>query len=262
MPIAPQAASEHGTGGAPNHLVAAPLRPREHRGVRVQFLAAETTQWIIAFGSIGSALIALALALGLRDWIIRPRVRVVFRDDSDPDDISDRVVTQRLDTGDVGAFVRVRLDNQGRSTARNAGLRLLKMHRWDADRARWTRARPELDGRLLQPSNQLPNEPNLVDIFPHSDRLVDLASVDPARVTSGKPALFIEISHPWPPNEANALESATWRLELLVCGDNMRAERCFITVAFDGAWPQPGNAAIWEHFRVNGPYRELSKPPE
>jgi hypothetical protein len=31
--------------------------------------AVDTTQWIIAIGSLGSALIALALGLGLRDWI-------------------------------------------------------------------------------------------------------------------------------------------------------------------------------------------------
>jgi hypothetical protein len=30
-------------------------------------LAVETTQWIIAVGSLGSALVALALAFGLKD---------------------------------------------------------------------------------------------------------------------------------------------------------------------------------------------------
>src|SRR5690606_38215424 len=125
-------------------------------------LAVDATQWIIAVGSLGSALIALALALGLREWVVRPRVGLVLRDASDPEEISDRVVTKRLTGGEVGAFVRVRLDNRGRSTARNVGVRLLKTHRWDPERRDWIRARPELDGRLLQPSNQLPSEPNLV----------------------------------------------------------------------------------------------------
>jgi hypothetical protein len=44
----------------------------------------------------------------------------------------------------------------------------------------------------------------------------------------------------WPPNEANVLEPATWRLELLIAGDNIRAERTFVTVTFDGTWPDPG----------------------
>src|SRR5262249_9026228 len=57
----------------------------------VTVVAVETTQWIIALGSIGSALIALALALGLKDWFFRPRVRLVLRHTNDPDEISDRI---------------------------------------------------------------------------------------------------------------------------------------------------------------------------
>jgi hypothetical protein len=110
-------------------------------------LAVETTQWVIAIGSLGSALVALALALGLKDWFFRPRLR-----------------------GD------------------------------------WIRSRPELDGRLLQPSNQLASEPDLVDVFPYSDRIVDLASVDHGRASERKSPIFVEISHPWPPNEANILD--------------------------------------------------------
>jgi hypothetical protein len=73
--------------------------------------------------------------------------------------------------------------------------------------------------------------------------------------------MFVEISHPWPPNEANALEPATWRLELLVCGDNIRPERSFAALSFDGTWPQPDSTAIWEHSVVHGPSPELSQPP-
>jgi hypothetical protein len=92
----------------------------------------------------------------------------------------------------------------------------------------------ELDGRLLQPSNHHASEPDLLDVFPYTDRIVDLASVDLARVSDGANPISIEISHPWPPNEANILEPATWRLELLVCGDNIRLERSFVTLSFDG----------------------------
>jgi hypothetical protein len=62
----------------------------------------------------------------------------------------------------------------------------------------------------------------------------------------------------WPPNEANVLEPATWRLELLIAGDNIRAERTFVTVTFDGTWPDPEGSAIWEHFVVHGPSPEIS----
>ena len=225
-------------------------------------LAVETTQWIIAIGSLGSALIALRAALGLRDWVYRPRVRLVLRHESDPDEISDRIVTKRLESGETAAFVRLRLDNRGRSTARNAAVSVLKVHRWDRDRGEWARSRPELDGRLLQPSNQLASQPDLVDVFPHSDRIVDLASVDFNRVSNGGSPIFVEISHPWPPNEANVLEPGTWRLELLLCGDNITPERSFVILSFDGTWPKPESRAIWEHFVVQGPSPEPSRAPD
>jgi hypothetical protein len=74
--------------------------------------------------------------------------------------------------------------------------------------------------------------------------------------------LFVEISHPWPPNEANVLESVTWRLELMVVGDNIKPGRSFVTLSFDGVWPQAESGAIWEHFVVRGPLPEIARPPE
>jgi hypothetical protein len=73
---------------------------------------------------------------------------------------------------------------------------------------------------VLQPSNQLPNDrdPVTVDVFPQSDRIVDLAAVGCASV-DGSARLFVEIDHHWPPNKANILESGAWQLMLLVCGD-------------------------------------------
>jgi hypothetical protein len=64
------------------------------------------------------------------------------------------------------------------------------------------------------------------------------------------------------PNEANVLEPAMWRLELLIAGDNIRAARSFVTVTFDGTWPDPESPGIWEHFLVHGPSPEISQPPE
>jgi hypothetical protein len=86
--------------------------------------------------------------------------------------ISDRIVTKRLGSRETAAFVRLRLANRGRSTARNVAVSVLKVHRWNPVSAEWVRPRPELDGRLLQPSNQLASKPDLVDVFPYSDRIV------------------------------------------------------------------------------------------
>jgi hypothetical protein len=74
-------------------------------------------EWFIASASVRSGLLALALALGLKEWIFRPRERLLLGHRSLPDEISDRVVTRRIDTGEFAAFVRLRLANRGRSTA-------------------------------------------------------------------------------------------------------------------------------------------------
>jgi len=212
-------------------------------------------QWFIATASVASAVIALALALGLKEWLFRPRIALLLRKPSAPDEVSDRVVTRRIDTGDLAAFVRLRVDNRGRSTALRVGVRVLQVHSWDGPRQQWTRARPELDGRLLQPSNQLPNDrdPATVDVFPDSDRIVDLASVACGAESDGASPVFLEIDHPWPPNGANRLEPGVWHIELLVCGDNITAQRYFVTISFDGQWPEPGTPNIWDHFRIDGP---------
>jgi hypothetical protein len=155
--------------------------------------AVPLTQWVIALASLSSALIALALAFGLKEWIFRPRVGLLLRHNTLPDEVSDRVVTKRIDTGDTTAFIRLRLDNKGRSTVRNVGVRVLQVHRWEADNQAWLRSRPELDGRLLQPSNQLPGEPDTVDVFPSSDGIVDLVSVGDGAGTNGKRPMLLEI---------------------------------------------------------------------
>jgi hypothetical protein len=215
--------------------------------------AVSLTQWIIAIASLSSAIIALALAFGLKEWIFRPKIRLLLRRRGEPDDVSDRVVTKRIDTGETTAFVRLRLENRGRSTARNVGVFVLQVHRWDDDARRWLRTRPELDGRLLSPSNQLPDDPDTVDVFPYSDRIIDLASVGYGKKADSGSPIFIEIGHPWPPNEANVLEPGVWQLETLVCGDNIHALRYFLTVTFDGRWHEDESAHVWERFVVEGP---------
>jgi hypothetical protein len=137
---------------------------------------------------------------------------------------------------------------------------VLQVHSWDQGRRQWRRARPELDGRLLEPSNQLSDEPGTVDVFPCSDRIIDLVCVGAGPDEDGPSPVFVEIGQPWPPNQANALGPGTWRLELLVCADNINAQRYFVTVSFDGPWPELDGPAIWDHLRVDGPSRHPSHP--
>jgi hypothetical protein len=231
-------------------------------------------EWFIATASTASAVLALALALGLKEWIFRPRVTLLLRhrargklpllQQTPPEEVSDRVVTNRLDTGEPTAIVRMRVHNRGRSTARRVAVRVLQVHHWDQDRRQWIRARPELDGRLLQPSNQLPSDRDLevVDVFPDSDRIMDLASVSYGLEPDGPRPVFVEIGRPWPPNKANILDPGTWKLDLIVCGDNISAQRYFITVSFDGSCPELESPEIWDHFLIEGPsIRTMSGPP-
>jgi hypothetical protein len=215
--------------------------------------------WFIAAASWGSAVLALALALGLREWVHRPRVRLLRHSKHEPGEFSDRVVTRRVSTGKTTAFVRLRLANHGRSTARRVGVRVLRVHFWDQGREQWRRVRPELDGRLLEPSNQLSEEAGTVDVFPHSDRIIDLVSVGGGLDEDGPSPVVVEIGQPWPPNQANALDPGTWRLELVVCADNINAQRYFVTVFFDGCWPELDAAGIWDHLRIDGPSRQSSR---
>jgi hypothetical protein len=214
--------------------------------------------WINAAASWGSAILALALALGMREWIGRPRVRLLLQSEQQPGEFSDRVVTRRVSTGKVTAFVRLRVDNRGRSTARRVRVRVLQVHSWDQGGRQWRRACPELDGRLLEPSNQLSDEPGTVDVFPHSDRIIDLVSVGGGLDEDGPRPVILEIGQPWPPNQANALAPGTWKLELSVSADNMNAQRYFVTVFFDGCWPGLDGPGIWDHLRVDGPSRHPS----
>jgi hypothetical protein len=93
---------------------------------------------------------------------------------------------------------------------------------------------------LRQPSNQLASEPDLADVFPKSDRIVDRFRRPRSRDRRRQTAVRRKSAVHGHPTEANALESGTWRLELLVCGDNIKPERSFVTLAFDGIWPQAG----------------------
>ena len=203
------------------------------------------------------------MAFGLKEWIFRPKVKLLLHKGALTDQMSDRVVTKRINTGEPAAFVRLRLDNRGRSTARRVGVRVLQVHNWDPSSRRWIRSRPELDGRLLQPSNQLPSDRDLetVDVFPGSDRVVDIASVGYGPEGDGPSPVFVELGHPWPPNEANVLEPGVWELELLVCGDNIKAQRYFVRVLFDGVWLESESAEIWDHFLVEGPWTGAMPPP-
>jgi hypothetical protein len=94
--------------------------------------------------------------------------------------------------------------------------RRLRVHHCDPDTGAWIPSRPELDGRLLQPSDQLASQPDLVDVFPHTNRIVGLAWVDFERVADGASPIYVEISHPWPSNNQSFSLSSAMRLTTIL----------------------------------------------
>jgi len=94
-----------------------------------------------------SALIARSLGLGLKEWVFHPRLQLILRHPTRPDEIKDRVVTKRITTGEAAAFIRLRVLNSGSSSARNAAIRLLQTHRWD-HRSQTLAARPARPRRM------------------------------------------------------------------------------------------------------------------
>jgi hypothetical protein len=95
--------------------------------VDAAWIIAVQAEWFIASASVGSGLFAVALALGPKEWIFPPRVGLLHRHRSLPDEISDHVVTKRIDTGETAAFVRLPVaaaaSTDRRAPRRGVGLR-------------------------------------------------------------------------------------------------------------------------------------------
>jgi hypothetical protein len=46
----------------------------------------------------------------------------------------------------------------------------------------------------------------------------------------------------------------------MVVGDNIKPDRSFVSLTFDGTWPHAESGSIWEHFVVRGPSPEFAQP--
>jgi hypothetical protein len=115
------------------------------------------------------------------------------------------------------------------------------------------RARPELDGVLLQPSNQYVSESGTIDVVSGPDQLIDLASA------SYSPTLTASTQGPArrdPPPVATLSDQPTRTRNLAtrtaVRGDNIPGCRYYITGGLEGVVVPTNGQTIWDHFLVDG----------
>ena len=199
-------------------------------------------EWASAIGTLVAAGIALALGLGLREWLSRPSLSLSSADD----DPSSRIVMV-LTNGRVGGWARIQVSNkEGRATARGVHVRIAKIEKWV--NGTWVRERSELDARELAWANTPSTES--VDIPGGSMRPLDfLAALDRNDEVTGAAAIRLEIAD-WmtnaPSSGAHAfLEAGSWRLELVVAGDNVKAARLHLALGFSAEWWDPDTGKLW-----------------
>lgn len=88
----------------------------------------ETTSvvdWVSAGATIAATLVALALGLGLIEWFRRPKLKL----EHSPDVPSDRVVTLAIGGG-IAAYLRARVSNGGKKSAKNVTVSVLSIEDW------------------------------------------------------------------------------------------------------------------------------------
>lgn len=206
--------------------------------------------WLTAAGTVGAAIAAIALGLGFKEWVFRPRLRIRFS----AQNISDRVVTLTLG-GHPAAYVRVRVGNGGRSTAKRVWASLLEVESWHTERG-WERRWPELDGATLAWSNR---EPPVLDIPPKSERPLDLFAVFRDFPRQGRMPIVLQIRRPFPANRAHELNPGGWRIRIEAAADNATPETYYVAFRFDGSWPA---RSFWDAVAVDGPSkRPQARPP-
>jgi hypothetical protein len=242
--------------------------------------------WVRALGSFAAAIVALLLGLGLRDWVYRPKL-VLSSNDSDP---SARIV-MRLADGKQGGWCRVRVANNGKATARNVRARILSIERHTDDG--WILERAELDARSLGWANTPANE--IVDIPADTSRPLDLLAVQRAPETlsdammtitisagaafptivgaltseHGRNQTFVAQSPDTPTSGGHQItEAGSWRLGIVLAGDNVKAEAFYFRIGFSADWwdPEAGAGYLWSRtVKIDGPTSEpraIHSPPQ
>jgi hypothetical protein len=183
-------------------------------------------EWLTAIGTVGATIAAVALGLGLREWVFRPRLRVRFSASR----ISDQVVMGILGGG-LAAYVRPGIANEGRAAANRVRVSLLELEQWDRENEGWRRVRPEMDAGTFIWSNR-PGEPAL-DIPPKSERPLDFFAIIRDLQEQGDMPMELQLGVR-PANRSDRLPPGSWRTKIEVSADNAPRRRLICRFVLTG----------------------------
>ena len=219
--------------------------------------------WLIAIGTIATAVLALLLATRdqLQRWLFQPRLRLRIR--QGPPDCTTIEAKGFVQTPKGTApfqetqfYCRFSVDNEGRRRADDVAVRLIRL--WHREKLGWvddasffplhlkwshvgTTVTPALDPRLPRHCDFCHCTENEHDRF-HLE-----TEVEPYEVA---PGVFPSIKPP-----------GTYRIEAAVTAANARAQYAIVELEFDGVWSDDAVDMATEHL-VPSVLRQGSKPYE
>jgi hypothetical protein len=202
--------------------------------------------WTSAGLSFLAIVAAIALGLGARERVSRPRLRIHYFPE-------DHVLTHE-DEG-PRAFVRLRVENTGKSSANNVRVTVIGIDCWVNDQ--WVSRHPEIEGAVLAWANRT-GELSL-EIPRNSKRPLDLFKIRRDWEAQGQMPITLMTTAlaqiPLPQD----LDPGSWRVKLESTADNASPHTGYVTFRFDGAWPAGPPESIWRAVAVE---RTLGRPQD
>jgi hypothetical protein len=249
------------------------MLPSEDGGTYL--IALETTHatvadWMTAVGTVGATIVAIALGLGLRERLLRPRIVAKLRRSTDSSLVLIGAVTfpgiGAAPMEDRVAYLRLYVRNEGRSSASKVRVALLRIEVWSAERSRWEECKPELEGREFVWSNSHPQSTE-TQLAKKSERPLDILAIPREKPEKGGRPMMLQIGGPPPVSEAHWLIPGAWRLTLELSADGAPTTTTYTAVRYEGGWPQykqppAERERLWDFVRVEGPSNSpQSQPP-
>jgi hypothetical protein len=183
-------------------------------------------------------------------------MRLVF----DPAADADRV-TVATAGGVPAAYARLRVVNDGRSTARGVQVTVTGVATWAGNPGRWLRGRFDLHARALVWSNS-PGQATAGDIPPGAERYLDLIAIVRDWQNQGFIGMTLQIGQPATAGGSERLSPGSWRFALEVSADNVSAFIRYVAVTFNGLWPDNPPERVWDEIAVGLPsVKSQGQPP-
>jgi hypothetical protein len=178
------------------------MLPSEDGGTHlIAFETAHTTvaDWMTAIGTVGATIVAIALGLGIREWLARPRIAARLRQGTDASLVLIGAVKfpgiGAAPMQDRAAYLRLYVGNEGRSSASKVRVGLLRIEIWSAERSLWEECKPELEGREFAWSNSHPQSTE-TQLAKKSERPLDILAIPREKPEKGGRPMVLQIGGP------------------------------------------------------------------